>query len=68
MKEIYKHIIDCSLVFVISFLSATIALEEIVFKGVIIAFCSSLVISLIKFRDYWNTKLNPKSQTPTIFL
>lgn len=69
MKHIVKHIVDAGLAFGISFLSATLALDEITMKAVIIAGCAAMLVCLIKFRDFWNTELlNPKTRTPTIFL
>lgn len=68
MKELIKHIVDALLAFGISFLSATLALNEITWKGLLIAGCAAMLVCLIKFRDYWNTQLSPKKPTPTIFL
>jgi hypothetical protein len=68
MKYIGKHIVDAGLAFGISFLSAVLALDAFTWKAVIIAGCASMLICLIKFRDFWNTQLSPKKPVPTIFL
>lgn len=68
MKEFVRQLLDAGLCFMISFLSAVMALDEITIKAVIIALCASGVIGLIKLRDYNNTKLNPKTPVKTIFI
>lgn len=65
---ILNHIVDCILAFAISFLSMLAATGEITLKYVLIALIPSLLVGLTKFRDFWNTQLNPKSPVPTIFL
>ena len=71
MKEWIKHAVDCSLAFGISFFSILGATGNITLKDTLIAVVPSLLVGLIKFRDYWNTKLDPLSKrikTPTIFI
>jgi len=68
MNQVIKNIIDCGLAVMISFISAVLALEEITAKCLIIAFLSGLLIGLLKFRDYYQTQLNPTTPTQSIFL
>ena len=65
-KELLKHGIDCLLAFAISFLSILGATGTITWKDVGVAIIPSLLVGIIKFRDVWNTHLNPKCPTPTI--
>jgi len=65
---ILKHIIDCGMAFAISFLSILAATGTITGKDLLVALIPSLLVGLIKFRDFWNIQLNPKTPTPTIFI
>jgi hypothetical protein len=60
MKDWVKHVVDCILAFAISFLSAIAATGMIDYKNLMIALIPSLLLGIIKFRDYWNTQLVPK--------
>jgi hypothetical protein len=66
MKDAIKHIIDCTLAFAISFFSILAATGNISFHDALIALIPSVLVGLIKFRDYWNIRLNPQCQTHTI--
>jgi hypothetical protein len=68
MNEIGKNIVDCGLAVMISFISAALALDEVTFKCVFISFLSGLLIGLLKFRDYYQTQLNPKTPVQQIFI
>ena len=65
---IFKHLVDCGMAFAISFLSILAATGTMTGKDLLLALIPSLLVGLIKFRDFWNTQLKPESPTPTIFL
>lgn len=68
MNEIFKNIVDCSLAFMISFLSASLALEEMTFKCLMIALISSLLVGMIKFKEYWSAQMPKTSIVAPTFL
>ena len=70
-KIIIKHIIDASLAFAISFFSIWGATGTITAQNALMALIPSVLVGLIKFRDYYSTQLNTgkkKVEVPFIFL
>lgn len=66
-KEITAHIVDCLLAFAISFLSILGATGTMTLRDTGLALIPSLLVGLIKFRDWYNTTLDPNCPTPKIF-
>lgn len=54
---IFKNIVDCSLAVAISFLSTTLVLHQITIGSVIVNLMTGILIGLIKFREFWTTKV-----------
>ena len=53
-KEIFYNIINALLAGGISFFSALLATGELNFKVVVIAFITSALVAIVKFKNYWD--------------
>lgn len=60
MNEFNRHLIDCSLGWIIAFMTALIAVEELTLRVVLVSLLGAGVPALIKLREYNISKMNKR--------